>query len=204
MKRVLEFIKITLIGGLFFIVPIVLGILILAKIDIMLRKLIVPIADKFPVESIAGIAVARIIAIIILLLLCFLAGLIAQTKLATRLKEWVEDNILSIIPGYSLLKGMGETAVGLESKGSNDVVLVDIEEVWQIGVIMDKIDDDISAVFIPGAPNPMSGDVVFVNKDRIKPLDVPVLSVMKMLKKLGLNSKEVLQGNLKSSDFSKK
>ena len=78
------------------------------------------------------------------------------------MKEWVEDNILSNIPGYTLLKGMSETAVGLESNNLKKVVLVDIEEVWQIGFLMERLDDVLNAVFIQGAPNPKSGNVVFV------------------------------------------
>jgi len=62
------------------------------------------------------------------------------------LKEWVEDNILSNIPGYTLLKGMSETAVGLESNNLKEVVLVDIEEVWQIGFLMERLDDDKTVV----------------------------------------------------------
>ncbi len=57
---------------------------------------------------------------------------------------------------------MSETAVGLESNNLKEVVLVDIEEVWQIGFLMERLDDDLNAVFIQGAPNPKSGNVVFV------------------------------------------
>ncbi len=53
--------------------------------------------------------------------------------MANQLKEWIEGNILSNIPGYRFLKGMGESAVGLTSQELKEVVLVDVEEVWQIG-----------------------------------------------------------------------
>ena len=57
---------------------------------------------------------------------------------------------------------MGETAAGLKSNNLKEVVLVDIEEVWQIGFLMERLDKDLNAVFIPGGLNPMSGNVVFV------------------------------------------
>ena len=124
-----------------------------------------------------------------------------KTNKASQLKEWVEDNVLSNIPGYSLLKGMSENAAGLESKNSKEVVLVNIKEVWQIGFLMERIDEDINTVFIPGALNPMSGDVVFVKWDRLKIINITGLSAMKISKKLGIDSKAILSGKIDNSTF---
>lgn len=201
MKNITSFIKTTFIGGLFFVIPVVLVIVLIGKALEILRKLVAPIAANIPLEAIGGIAMARIIALFLLLLICFVAGLFAKTKKANAIKNWIENNILSHIPGYSLLKGMTESAIGLDSEDLKDVVLVDIEEVWQIGFLMDEIDDDLSAVYIPGAPNPMSGDVFFVKKERLKKLDLPELSAMKIYKKLGLDAKKILNGQINKSSF---
>lgn len=201
MKSITSFIKTTFIGGLFFVIPVVLVIVLIGKAVEILRKLVAPIADNIPVETIGGITLARIIALFLLLLICFVAGLLAKTKKANAIKNWIENNILSHIPGYSLLKGMTESAIGLDSEDLKVVVLVDIEEVWQIGFLMDEIDDKLSAVYIPGAPNPMSGDVFFVKNDRLKKLDLPELSAMKIYKKLGLDAKSILQGEISKSSF---
>lgn len=201
MKNIRSFIKTTLIGGLFFVIPLVLLVLIIGKVLDIFRKLVAPIADKIPIEAIGGITISRIIALLILLLVCFIAGLFAKDKYASKLKIWIEAKVLSNIPGYSLLKGMTESAVGMDSENLRDVVLVDIEEVWQIGFLMDKIDDELCSVYIPGAPNPMSGDVFFVKNERLKILDLPALSAMKIYKKLGLDAREILNGEINKSSF---
>lgn len=201
MKNITSFIKTTLIGGLFLVIPLVLLVLIIGKILDILRKLAAPIADKIPLEAIGGITTSRIFALLVLLLLCFIAGLFAKTKTANNIKNWIEAKILSHIPGYGLFKGLTEYAAGLDSEHLKDVVLVDIEEVWQIGFLMDEIDDELSSVYIPGAPNPMSGDVFFVKKERLKKLDLPELSAMKIYKKLGLDSKKILSGKISKSSF---
>ena len=201
MKGILSLLKTTLIGGLFFIIPIVLSIYLIGKVLTIFRKIVAPIADKIPIDTLGGLTISRIIAVFILLLLCVLAGFLAKTKKAIQFRKWLEDNVLSIIPGYTLLKGISENAAGLESNHLKEVVLVDIEEVWQLGFLMDKIDDDINAVFIPGAPNPMAGDVVFVKKERLKILDIPELSALKISKKLGLDSKMLLHGKIDSKTF---
>lgn len=201
MKNITSFIKTTLIGGLFFVIPLVLLALIIGKVLDIFRKLVAPIADKIPIEAIGGITISRIIALLILLLVCFIAGLFAHTKKIKELRKWIETNILSHIPGYTLLKGMTESAAGIESDDLKDVVLVNIEEVWQIGFLMDKIDDELCSVYIPGAPNPMSGDVFFVKNERLKILDLPELSAMKIYKKLGLDAKKILNGQVNQSSF---
>lgn len=201
MKKLFSFIRTTFIGGLFFIVPIVLLVFIFGKVIEIFRKIVAPIAENISITIFGEHALSRVIAIAILILICFFAGLLAKTKKARQLKEWVEDNILSNIPGYSLLKGMGENAAGLESENLKEVVLVDVEEVWQIGFLMERLDDDLNAVFIPGAPNPMSGDVVFVKWDRLKIIDITGISAMKISKKLGVDSKAILSGKMDKSSF---
>ncbi|WP_297797953.1 DUF502 domain-containing protein [uncultured Eudoraea sp.] len=172
MKSIISFVKTTLIGGFFLVIPLVLFILIIDKVLDILRKLVAPITD-----------------------------LIAKTKKANELKKWIEAKVLSKIPGYTLLKGMTESAVGMESEDLKDVVLVDIEEVWQIGFLMDEIDDELSSVYIPGAPNPMSGDVFFVKKERLKKLDLPQFSAMKIYKKLGLDAGKILKDKINKTSF---
>jgi len=203
MKKVISFIKTTIIGGLFFVVPIVLLIYLIGKVIGIFRKIVAPIADSISFSFLGGETTSRIIALAVLILLCFIAGLLAKTKKVKQLKEWVEDNILSNIPGYTLLKGMSETAAGLESNNLKEVVLVDIEEVWQIGFLMERIDKDLNAVFIPGAPNPMSGDVIFVKWDRLKKLDIKGINAMKLSRKLGVDAKKILDGKMNRSVFDK-
>lgn len=204
MKSFPSFIKTTLIGGLFFIVPIALVVFLIGKVVSIFRKLIAPIAEKIDISFFGEEMASRFFAILLVILICFIAGLFAKAKQASRLKDWVEDHILSNIPGYTLIKGMTETAAGLESANLKEVVLINIEEVWQIGFLMERIDDDLNAVFIPGAPNPMAGDVVYVNWDRLQLLNVDEISVMKIYRKLGIDSKKILAGKVDKSIFDKK
>ena len=196
MNKILSFIKTTIIGGLFFIIPIFLVVFLLVKIVIFFRKLVDPIADKINVSFFGEELASRFIAIILLVIICFMAGVFAKAKNANRFKDWIEDHILSNIPGYKLIKGMIESAAGLDSKNLKEVVLVNSEEVWQIGFLMERIDDKYNVVFIPSAPNPMAGDVVIVKWDRLKMLEIDEISVIKLYRKLGWDSRKILKGKL--------
>lgn len=204
MKAIFSFIKTTLIGGLFFVIPLLVFFYIIGKVIVVFRKAVAPIADKVDISLIGGETLSRIIAVIALILLCLIAGLLAKTKLAIKLKKWVEDNVLSLIPGYTLLKGMSESAVGMDSDNLKDVVMVNIEEVWQIGFLMEEMDDKLNAVFIPGAPNPMSGSVLFVKWDRLKKIDTEAINAMKISRTLGLDAKKILEGKISNTTFEEK
>lgn len=201
MKKIISFIKSTIILGLTFIVPTVLLIYLIVKVIGIIRQVLAPIANRIDISFLGGDTTARIIATIVLLLLCFIIGILAKRKRTNPIKDWVENNILSNIPGYTLLKGMTETAAGFNSNDLKEVVLVNIEEVWQVGFLMDRIDNDLNAVFIPGAPNVMAGEVVIVKWGRLKKLDIDEINVIKLYRKLGLDSKKILDGKLHKSIF---
>ena len=55
--------------------------------------------------------------------------------------------------------------------------------------LMQRIDKDLSVVFLLGAPNPISGDVVIVKWDRLKILDIEEIDAM-LYKKFGVNAQK--------------
>ena len=201
MKTFLNFLKTTLIGGVFLIVPIVIVLLIFGKVIEILRILVKPIVKELPLDTIGGVAVARFVAFAVLIFICLLAGFIAKTQTANQFKNWIESTLLSNIPGYGMIKGMTETAIGIENNTDNEIILVDIEETWQLGILMDQLDEELYTVFLPGAPSPMSGDVVFVKKERIKKLDITSVEAFKIQKKLGVDSASILKGKVTSKSF---
>lgn len=201
MKQILKILKTTFIGGIFLIVPIIIVLLILGKVVEILRVLVKPIVKELPIDTIGGITIARLVAFAVLILICLIAGLIAKTKTANQFKNWLESTLLSNIPGYSMIKGMTETAIGIESNNDNEIMLVNIEETWQLGILMDKIDEELFTVFLPGAPSPMSGDVVFVKKERLKKINITSVEAFKIQKKLGVDSAAILKGKISSTSF---
>ena len=67
----LRFLKTTVLGGILFLVPIIIFIAIIGKALKITNKLATPIAGLLGVDAIAGIAVAQLLAIGILVLICF-------------------------------------------------------------------------------------------------------------------------------------
>lgn len=56
-------------------------------------------------------------------------------------------------------------------------------------------------MFLPGAPNPMSGDVAIVKWGRLKILDIIEIDAMLLYKKFGVNAKKILADKMNVSAF---
>jgi uncharacterized membrane protein len=192
MKRLLHFFQTTLVGGVLFLVPIVVLIIVLNKALAIARKIVDPLAARLPFESLVGLQTPQILAIALLVIFCFVAGLFATTALAKRGVNWLESAVLSNVPGYQFLKSMGESLLGVDNEPAPEVVLARIEDAWQIAFLVERLEHGHVAVFVPGAPNPRSGSVYLMTEDRIKPAGIPPAAALKCLTRLGAGSSLLL------------
>ena len=170
MKSILKIIKATFIGGILFLAPVVLLLIILEKGFHIIQKITLPIVSLFPKVKFLGLAIEEIVAILILFVVCITAGLIAKTTYAKQLIEKLENGILSFVPGYSFMKKTNENVMGIESKDDLKVILVPTDAGLQFAFLIEQINENNFAVFVPGAPSPWSGSVCFVEKKTSKKL----------------------------------
>jgi uncharacterized membrane protein len=196
MKSILQFLITTLLGGLLFLVPIVVLVFVLGKALDIAHKLLDPLVARMPVESIVGLRMPMLMAISLILLFCFIAGLLARRARAQKIIRRLEAAILSNIPGYDILKSTSESILRAENQEGNPVVLVRFDDGCQIGLKIEELDNGLIAVFIPDAPRPQSGSVFFMTTDRVIPAGIPITSALKCLKNLGGGSNALLSGIL--------
>ncbi|WP_224488222.1 DUF502 domain-containing protein [Robertkochia flava] len=189
MNKMLSFIKTTIIGGILFLIPIVIVIIILTKAFQIMMKIAQPLGRLIPVEKIGGVALANIIAVLGILLLCFLAGLLANRKNLKRMQTNLEDNVLINIPGYRFIKGITDGIKSNEKASEHFLpVLAEFDDNAQVGFEIERTDKNRVVVYLPGSPNPWSGTVVYVAPERIIKLDMTPKDVIKMLQQLGSGS----------------
>ena len=196
MNRILNFVKEMLIGGVLFFIPLIILIVILQKAFQIAAVLVIPIIKLLNVTQIFGIGVEIIIAITIILFIIYLGGLISKTSKAKTVVKKIEDALLSKVPGYEMVKNMSESFVGFEENTSIKTVLARIEDAWQFAFLIEEIEGEQYAVFVPGAPNPMSGSVYILEKARIKYTAIPMKSAMKCLHRLAAGSNELVKNYL--------
>jgi uncharacterized membrane protein len=196
-KSVLGFVKTTIVGGVLCLVPIAIVVVVLGKVHAVISEMLSPLVQALELRDIGGIAASRLIAIVVLLLACFVAGLFARTSLAQNFIAWLEGAILSNLPGYSMVSAIGGQATGHSRAGAElKPVLARIEDAWQLAMLVEQVDAEHAAVFVPGAPDPHSGSVYLLTNDRLKPVDISTHDAMKCIKGLGLGARELLAGRI--------
>ena len=108
MNAVLNFLKVTLIGGLLVLLPIWLAVVVLLKVFNGAMALVRPLANMFPQTLVHQDAAA----VIILILISFLVGLAIRTKTGIRLREWLTSHLFEHLPGFSLWRGVARQLAG--------------------------------------------------------------------------------------------
>jgi uncharacterized membrane protein len=203
MKPALNFLKTTITGGILFLVPVILVVAVFGKAFEISNAIVAPLAGWVRLDLVGGIRSSKLLAIALIVLFCFLAGLFARTALARKGIDLLESTVLSYIPGYEFMKGMGESILGIQEKQEYEVVFARIEDAWQIGFVTERIKGGRFAVFVPDSPHPWSGSLFFMTEDQIKPIDIPHTSALKCLRRLGAGSDSLLRDLLPVSEASR-
>jgi uncharacterized membrane protein len=97
-------IKTTLLGGVIFLVPVVVLLAIIEKGLGYAQKAVVPVANALFKGDFTHAFVGDLLAFVLLVVLCFLAGLAAKTAFARKYVDTVEKSVLVKVPGYDAAK----------------------------------------------------------------------------------------------------
>jgi len=190
MKGLAELTKTTLIGGLLIVLPIYFSILLLAKTLSAIVALLSPVTAAIP----AGAQFRQIFAVLIVLVVCFVAGIVVRTRPGLRAKHALERSVLEKIPGYTLMRGLTEQLSGDEREGAFRPALVEIEEALVPGFIIEELADGRYTVLVPSVPTPAAGSLLILARDRVHPLGVPFTQAVKVISKWGAGAGELARG----------
>lgn len=189
-----KFVTATIVGGLLFLIPIAIVLVVLGQALTFAHKLAQPIATYFPDSGIAGVGAATLIAVLLLLLVSFGAGLFANTATGKRIMQWFEDSLFGRLPQYQMMKSMMLGMAQLENDGAISPILVNVEDAWQIGYQLESIDDEWVVAFLPQAPTPMSGNLMYLPRNRVRPLNITMVQATGLIKRMGVGSGKALRG----------
>ncbi len=183
MKSVILFIRTTLTGGIMFMLPLTLILILFKKLLGIISIISKPLSGFLP-DRILGFDGSVLLAIFIMIVICFIGGLLFRAALVKRKIEKLERNVLSHLPGYSLIKSLTAGAIGEKNDSLLRPVLVKEEDVWKIGLLVEE-SAELCTVFLPEAPRHDSGEVIMVPPASIKKLDIPLNKLTQILKNFG-------------------
>jgi uncharacterized membrane protein len=192
MKDLAGFLRTTVIGGIVFLVPIVIVVAILGKAFDVMRRIAEPLAEWLPISNVADVILVNLLGGLLLVLLCFLAGLLARTDRAKRIVRAIETRFLDHIPVYAFIKGMTASVAGAQKDNPLKPVFVRLDDYSQVAFEVERNDDGTVVVYLPGAPNPWSGTVCVVTPDRVTVLDTSLLAAADNVRHLGRGTNGLL------------
>lgn len=193
-----QFLKTTIIGGALFLLPVAPVLLILGHAMRIAVKAALPVSHLLhfdEVGKIAGVGIVTVLAVVLLVLVSFLAGVVARTRVGANVSAWFENSFLGGMPQYQMVKSMAQGLAQAES-ASDDFkpVLVRAEGGWQIGYLLETLDNNWMVVFVPQAPTPLAGNVRYYPAELVRPLDITMLQARAIVKNIGIGSAAALQG----------
>lgn len=192
MKQLGNFLKTTVLGGFFALLPLMLVIELLAKAMQLAEKVTTPIISLFPKVIIQTPKFPRLLALAFLGLVCFFFGLLVRTRLAGTLSGWLERYLLRL-PGYRTIKGLTQSLSGSSDAGAfKPAVLISEEGEGELAYLIEDHGDGRATVMLPSSPTPMAGSVKIVARDRIEILDAKLSEVTRVLTQWGVGARELL------------
>ena len=191
MKTIASLVKTTAIGGLVFLLPLVVLAVVFGKAFNIIKTVSMPLANLVSAEKFAGYAVADLITLTVLLVVTLLAGLLARSPVFDNFYKKIDAVILQVFPGYSYIKGMTGSLSDSEAEKSLKPVAAIQDDTVLIGYEVERLSDGWVAVYLPGAPDTRSGSVAYFTDDRIVPLDTDFADIASCLKTLGRGSSKI-------------
>jgi uncharacterized membrane protein len=183
-----KFVVRSLLAGFLIVAPIYLAALVLLKALKSLMGLVQPIAKMLP----AWLPAEQIVALLLILILCFLTGVAIRTRLGHAIWEQVEKALFQRIPGYALFRSLAQRMAGESEETAWKPALAEIEDALVPAFIIEELADGRFTVFVPSVPTPFAGAIYILSPDRVHPVDVPFTQAVKVISRWGSGSKDLV------------
>lgn len=177
--------KTTILGGVLFLAPLAVVAILLNKVFQLSLMVVAPVDRLIPVESFVGVATVNILAIALILLVCFIAGLIAERAASGQTIQRVDGMLMDMIPTYAVFKTVvasASTEDGMASQMKS--VLVRFDDYDQVAFELER-NGDKAVLFLPGAPSAWSGGTVVADVARVQYLNLPAHQAVKLMRTFG-------------------
>ena len=120
----IKVLKTTIVGGLLFLLPLVLVVLLLSHALRFAGKAVGPISEFLTLDKVFGPAAEESLAVLILVFISLAAGLIARTRFGRDIMRRTGNSFLGGLPQYRPVKSVAEGFAQIENAENLKPVLV--------------------------------------------------------------------------------
>lgn len=197
MKKIIEFIKTTTLGGLVVIVPVGAVIYVLSLVLVQAEHFTRLLAERLKLDElnlpiddlVTRTTVVLLAAVVQIVAVCFLAGLVVRTRVGRALGGWARQNIASRIPMYDMLSNLTKRLAGMQVE-QFQTVEIDMHgsEARVLGFLVEELPDGRCTVFVPASPVPTVGQVCVVPRSALTVLPARLAATVNALSQWGVET----------------
>jgi len=186
------------VAGLLVWVPLVITWWVVISLVGLMDRTLVLLPPQYRPDELLGFHIPGL-GVILALAVLLVTGLVAANILGRRLVglwEALLERIPLVSSVYSAVKQLMHTFLSTDSKAFRKVLLVEYPSkgLWTLAFlagdpvseVQDKTTQEMLTVYVPTAPNPTSGYVIFVAREDVIELDMGVEDAMRIIISLGI------------------
>lgn len=186
-------------GGLFFMIPFLIAIVAWKQVYAILAPIGKKISFTLHLHSIFGKASVLIVTLILIFLLCYIAGLLIEKGIVKNWSSNFEKKLFAISPTLQMLKFR---LIGDKSNIVNEFwqgIVFKEENTFRIGFITEK-KEHFTAVYIPDAPKLDAGELKYMDNKHFEYYNITMKEAMSAIYSFGegLDIENILKNNDKS------
>lgn len=186
-------VKTTALGGLLFLVPIVVIGIASGYVYSIAAGSYHHVKPWIPFDTATGVAVVFCLATAALLLTCFVFGLLAQRAIGRHFTRTIEQQLIKVYPKYAIYKDLLAGKLG----GDDNVpslrpVLVRKEGLILLAFEADRLASGHVVIYFPGAPDAWTGSMALVEAAHVRPINLPFSQMIGIGERLGRQSSSLL------------
>jgi uncharacterized membrane protein len=194
----MNFIKTTLLGGLFILLPLMLLWLGLQEISGLLVAMATPIADLFPKGPFEDLTTPGLVAALLIIAVSFILGLAARSYLLIRIGRQVESSILEKLPMYRMLKVMSGALLDSDTSEVVPALVKDGSGGGDPCYVIEKHKDGRATILLPWSPASFAGSIKVVQQSALETVPCSLDEFSRSISQVGVGVEDCLKA--RSSD----
>ena len=193
MKRIAAFFKATTLGGLFVLLPFVVVSGVLVKIVVGARETAQDILENLTEKDSEAVHFPMAFAVLLVVAVSFALGLGMISRRGQVVGSWFERTLLFRMPGYAAVRAIVGGLSSANREGGVKPGLMTIDDGIECFVLVTEDHQNGKlTVFVPGSPNPASGNVQIVRKDLVRLLNLRITDIGSVLQLWGVGSMKII------------
>jgi len=188
----MNFLKTTLLGGLFILLPLMLLWIGIKEIGGLLEAMATPIADMIPGQYFEDLTAPGVIAVFLIVGASFILGLAARSAWLSNIGRNIENSVLNRVPMYRMLKVISSALIDSDTGDVKPALITDSSGGGDPCYVIEKHTDGRATVLLPWSPASFAGSIKVVQQSELEYLSCSLDEFSRSLSQIGVGVEECL------------